>query len=643
MISNVPIGPLRSAFGLLFAIAVFVGTASARSTQEVQVVDKVEFRSLQGDKPSALAGRGYTELRWRVTNGSEEVRDVAIRVGSATGERWTNAGAATVARLEPGEVADLDLLLPVFCLTASESVSVVLDPGTSELASNFLVPVGGDDMNQRLLVGVFGDRALGAGWEEQRAAELSSQMMRGAFGMNTAPFMEPCPRWYPSAEVWMRSRAMPEARADKRRDMTFSRPSDDYSVILRPFDALPSSFAGLSSLDVVVLDGAGVDRESLAELARWVRLGGCLVVARDSSFASLGDFEDARRPERLLASFGAADVARMGLGTVVFAPGEPLSSEDQRAAVWYAIERNPSWYMPFDGETYASGPLRWHLDSVALPGVGQVSHRTLLALLLILAGVTGPINVWFVRRTGRPVAFLLTIPILALLGSLSVVAYGMSRDGLGVKDGATSYAVLDQGAHTISSVTVRGLFLGMSGGRRLQPGAGTMILPLARDPEEVWRGRFSVERDDRSGSVRYAGDYLPVRRPLEHAVYSDRSARIRLVASRENGVVRVENALGATVEALWLRDREGRVWRLEGALAEGGKADLVAADGEDEQLVEFLADLGPGPQMPGFERLAPGSYAARLDRCIAEDECGITGERSEERQALVGILEEDAL
>jgi hypothetical protein len=642
MISPAPLGPLRSVLALLFAFATLVGAASARPAQDGPIVDEVEFRSLN-EVPAALAGRGYTELRWRVQNHSDEVRDVAVRVGTAAGDRYSLAGASSIVQLEPGEVADLELLVPVFCLSPGDPLQVELDSGRSKRGTDYFVPVSREGAGQKLLVGVYGDRALGPGWAEQRAFDLSSKAMRVAAGSNTAPFMEPCPRWYASVGVWKRSRALSESMIAERRRSAFTRPSDMYEVHLRPFDALPSSFAGLSSLDVVVLDGAGVEREALAEIARWVRLGGCLVVARDSSFASLGDFEDARRPERLLASFGEVDVARMGLGTVVFAPDEPLASTDQHVALWYALERNPSWIMPYDGDLYGGGPLRWHLDSVDLPGVGQVSHRTLLALLLILAGITGPINVWLVRRTGRPSAFLLTIPILALLGSLSVVAYGMSRDGLGVKDGASSYAVLDQQSHTISSVTVRELFLGMSGGRRLQPGAGTMILPLARDNGQVWSARYSVERDARSGSVRLAGDYLPVRRPFEQAIYSDRSARMRLVASRENGVVRVENALGASVEALWLRDPQGRAWRLESPLAEGGSADLVAMDGEEEQLVRFLSDLGPGPQMPGFERLAPGSYAARLDRCIGGDECGVTGKRSVQRQALVGILEEDAL
>lgn len=642
MIAHVSRGPLQVVLGVLLAVATFVGDAFARPLQDVQLVDEVEFRSQQ-DEPTALAGRGYAELRWRVQNHSDEVRDVEIRAGAATGESWTRAGAVAVARLEPGEVTDMELLVPVFTMSPSDSLQVVLDSGKSERAATSLVAVRAEWASQKLLIGVFGDRALGAGWEEQRAYDLSSKVMRQPVGSNAEPFLEPCPRWYPNVMVWRRSRALTESMIEARRASAFARPTDDYDVFLRPFDALPRSFIGLSSLDAVVLDGAGVERERLAELARWVRVGGCLVVARDSSFASLGDFEDARRPERLLARFGEVEVARMGLGTVVFAPGEPLATTDQHVALWYVIERNPSWIMPFDVNSTTGSPLRWHLDSVNLPGVGEVSHRTLLVLLLILAGVTGPLNVWLVRRTGRPAAFLLSIPILALVGSLSVITYGVSRDGLGVKDGLSSFAVLDQESHTISSVSVRAMFLGISGGRRLQPGAGSMIIPLARDSQQAWDGRYTVERDSRTGSIRFAGDFLPVRRPFQQAIYSDRSARMRLIASWEDGVVQIENALGATIEELWLRDREGRAWRLEGELAEGGSADLVAMDGEEDQLASFLTKLGPGPYMPGFERLALGSYVARLDRCIGEDDCGISGARSVARQALVGILEEGAL
>jgi hypothetical protein len=632
----------RLAFLLLVALVAF---APGLTAQTIREADGVRITLLDTEWPG-FAGRGYGELRFRVENGSDDPRQVAVFVGPIGSEDGSSMAASAAVTIEANATRDVALLLPLFAESDGNYIQIRTAIGGSIEYANLSVTAGGGNWlsNSHAIV-VYSDRPLGGGFSGDRAAALSNAHLGTRLaGSDLAAFDQPAPEWYQQAEAWVGAGALTERyREQQRRRTSVSKTSLTYSVAVRATDLMPSQAAAFTSLDAVVLDGGPVEATRLAELARWVRLGGCVVVARDGTFSSFGDLEDARRDSALLCRLGDAEVRRLGLGTVIFAPSEPLGSDGQLAALWWTLERAPSWFVPRDALSGPNLPLRWHLGRVDLPGVGQISHRGLLVILVVMALVMAPLNVWLVRRSRRPAALLVTIPLLSLIGSLAVVGYGVIRDGLGVVEGVRSFAVLDQESQMVSSVTQRSLFLGSGASRRLAPGAGTVVLPFA------WQGttfdrfpRHTVARDLDSGLVTYSGGWLPVRRTFAHQVMTDRTTRRHLAARREGENVVVENALDAGVLELWLRDRRGDLWRARGACAPGATATLERST-DEAALEAFLVSLAPGPYMPGFERLAPGSYAARLDTPIGDDDCGVTGERTFAGQSLVGILETEAL
>lgn len=633
---------VRLAFLLLVALLAF---APGLPAQTIREEEGVRIVLLDTEWPG-FAGRGYGELRFRVENGSDEPRPVAVFVGPVGSEDGDPMAASAALTIEANATRDVALLMPLFATDNGGYIEVRTSIGGRIAYSNLNVSAnGGTWLGTSYAVAVYSDRALGGGFSGDRAAALSNAHLgTRVTGADLAAFERPAPEWYQQQEAWVGAGVLTERYRDQqRRRMTVSKATLTYSVEVRATDLMPNHAAAFTSLDAVVLDGGPVEATRLAELARWVRLGGCVVVARDGTFSSFGDLEDARRESALLCRFGDAEVRRLGLGTVVFAPSEPLGSDGQLAALWWTLERAPSWFVPRQSQSAPDQPMRWHLGRVELPGVGEISHRGLLVILVVMALVMAPLNVWLVRRSRRPAALLVTIPLLSLIGSLAVVGYGVVRDGLGVVEGVRSFAVLDQESQMVSAVTQRALFLGSGASRRLAPGAGTIVLPYA------WQGmtfdrlaRHAVVRDLDSGLVTYSGGWLPVRRTFAHQVMTDRTTRRHLAARREGESVVVENALDAGVLDVWLRDRGGELWRSSGPLAPGGTMTLERTT--DEAALEvYLASLAPGPYMPGFERLAPGSYAARLDAPIGDDDCGVTGERTFAGQSLIGILETEAL
>jgi|GEM_PF-6110816 len=631
-----------SSFAIALAV-LFLAHAGAARAQHQTEVEGVRFA--YEDLTRGLAGRGFVQVPVSVRNTADEPRAVELRAGYLTDDRWTRSGAAVTASFEAGEERELVLTVPTFVNTPGDRLRIDCTVDGVDTESMHVQFVHDDWPQNCYFVAVYSDRALGAGWEQQRAADLSrANVNRVAGAEHRAVFSEPSARWYPDGVTWRGGRGMTDAAIDRRRDLLLTQPTTDYAVVLREADQLPDSYVGLTSVDMAVLDGDGFEADQLAEVARWVRLGGCVLVARDDAFASLGELARARGPHNRVLSFGEVDIARFGLGTVIFAPGEPLETREQQLAVWWVHERSPSFVAPhYTQPNPVLQPLRWRMGSVQLPGIGEISHRTILALLIALAVVIGPVNMWLVKRTKRPVVFLVTAPALAFVGTLVVVAYGTARDGIGIKDAARSWAVLDQETNTISSLTMRRIFVGLSDGTRLRPGPGTVVLPMSTEDFGNNEDRYWIERDEDTGETVHGGAFLAVRRPILHAVHTDHSTRARIVAEREGGAVRVQNGLGAKVHELWLRDRDGRLWRTNGALGDGAAATLTAADGEDEALDGFLASIAPGPYLSLFSDLPPGSYAARTDAVVGEDDCQVRGTRISAEQSLVGHLEEGAL
>lgn len=629
---------------LALALLAANGTAQTFRSHE-----GVELTLLEPSWPGP-SGRGYGELRFRVDNSSDQARRVEVGVGAMDSPSGSMTGEAR-AVVAPQSTRELVVLLPLFANAPGyrPGVFTTID-GRREWAGVPVDIANGRHTGNGFAIAVFSDRALGGGFAGERSAALSHRFPSASVAGDAtarAHFLEPAPSWYTTVSEAWRGASIPNERYRALQIRNFDNvvKSREHFVTVHSTAALPSSSHACTSLDAIVIDGGPIDPSRLEDLARWVRLGGLVVVARAGSFSAFGDLDDARRPHALLATFGDAEVRRLGLGTVVFSSSDPLASDGQLQALWWVLERAPSWQVPLLESSDLGEASRWHLSSLELAGVGELSHHTLLAFLIVLALVMAPLNVWVVRRSKRPATLLVTVPLVSLIGSLGVVGYGIVRDGLGVIEATRSWAVLDQETQTASSATARMLFMGSSGGRRLAPGAGTIVLPFT-DDLEYGRSlpRHVLAREVESGDLRFEGGWLPVRRTFSHFVLGDRSSRKHLVARREGETLVVENALGANVRELWLRDRAGDLWRTpaDSIIAPGASATLERTS-DEVALEKFLAALAPGPYMTAFERLAPGCYATELDELVAPDDCGVSGDIQTQHQSLIGVLEEEAL
>jgi hypothetical protein len=197
--------------------------------------------------------------------------------------------------------------------------------------------------------------------------------------------------------------------------------------------------------------------------------------------------------------------------------------------------------------------------------------------------------------------------------------------------------VLDQRAHRSACVEARQLFAGLAPAAGLALGPGTIVHAVPADDARAWgRLRFEVEL---AGEFLVSGDFLPSRRRTNQVLAVERAERARLDVRRAGESLRVDNNLGITVEALLVRDPEGRLHWSSGALAPGASAELrIAGEQEGSASDALLATTLPLTAARPSESVPPGCYLARLARSPFRDDCGIETNELASAHVVLGVL-----
>jgi hypothetical protein len=409
-------------------------------------------------------------------------------------------------------------------------------------------------------------------------------------------------------------------------------PPDPVAVTQVLFRDLPACYESYTSIDGVVIDSkAGLpSADALAAIASWTRLGGRLAIfGPDAMRLVMSSSELApwvQERFRVRVDVGVETyVCAQGL-LLVGASSGVLQEPAQVRALNHAMEAAPDW-IPKEGATRGTGaPIR-------LPGL-ELPYRALTLILLLFAVVIGPINFYLVRKTGKPVLLLVTVPAIALLFSIGLFAYGALAQGLDVRASSATFALLDQRSHRSSAAEVRLFFAGLSAGDGLVPGPGASTWPEAVFSDR--RASHSYAIDFNRGTL-LSGDYLPVRTPVRQTFLVDRPCRLRVDLRREGGNLVAENGLGVTILSLVFRDADGHLHTLQHPIlpgARGGLADAPDSAAERGQP-EIVADQVEG----GFGRLPPGTYLATLSDAPFSDRCGVEVRDAGSVHSVIGIVD----
>jgi hypothetical protein len=258
-------------------------------------------------------------------------------------------------------------------------------------------------------------------------------------------------------------------------------------------------------------------------------------------------------------------------------------------------------------------------------------------MLVLFALLIGPVNFILVKKLGRPSLLLVSVPAIALITSLGLVAYGVLSQGLDVKVVTRSFTLLDQRLHRASTVELRNLFAGGSPGPGMRPAEGSTCFVNGMHD---WRDELLAI--DQSDGTLLGADYLPVRRPVSHALLSDGAARGRLEVAVDGGELTITNGLGARVETLLLRAADGGYLRLLQPLEDGARARLAPfSPPTDAEFFSAVKAIRAALLGEAEDALPPGTYLARLEASPFTDDCGLELVTRSGEHHVLGVLERE--
>ncbi|MBL8801543.1 MAG: hypothetical protein JNN27_06090 [Planctomycetes bacterium] len=423
----------------------------------------------------------------------------------------------------------------------------------------------------------------------------------------------------------------------------------DVNLALARRDELSALPAAYSCLDLVVIDSGSPwpgERE-FAAIAAWMRSGGDVLVlgpnaqrlaAAQPALATwmeprfdISEVSTPPEPTSPRRSYRAA------LGRLSIAEGDELFPGAEPAWI-HELLNSRSLAKPAGSHSRAPNML-------AKLQLAQLPYRVFAVLLIGFAVLIGPVNFFVVSKRKRPALLLFTIPAISVAVTVLLLVYGILYQGLDVKTASWSTTVLDQRAHTASTIERRQLFAGLSPADGLRPTTGTVVQQL--DGGEG--GPFAFNADGFELRTRHGqewlltGDFLPARRAIHQLITSDRAERGRLEVEFGADGVQVLNNLGVALESVSLRDAAGNAFELRSELGVGARATLTPLD---PLRVEELGDelqrtsIAWGPPGALSQTLAPpGCYLAKLARGAYLDSCGIEVNEQSGHHVLFGVLE----
>ncbi|MEZ6015192.1 MAG: hypothetical protein R3F49_08770 [Planctomycetota bacterium] len=605
--------PLSRVMAALVAIAALSVGAHAR--QELRGTEDVSA-SVHSPWPEALA-RGYAPVFFELRNDGERAVDVDVFVEPQF--RYPNSvsvAARSQVALGAGEKRQLELLAPCYRVTQT-SFGAGLRVGRSTTSTSLITASGVPEPQDRFLAWVT-PKPLAAGSVERMAKELTDSDP-ALVGVGPSPHMG-------SLRVFSGSSRTPEW-------FVFE--------VVAPW--IPSRAAAWSGIDAVVLDmraaSFSLAPARLDPLVSYARQGGLLVVLGDRASVERIVGEDDRMTDAAQKGFGVDGAAwPFGFGHVAWLPdaaGELTEPLDRAAIAALAAEAHV--VDPSAGSyQVGTGAGLAHNDNLEIPGLGQVPMHLFAVILLVFAVLIGPVNFLVLKRLQRPGLLLVTIPVISLFATLGIVGFGILRQGLDLKGAAHSLTLLDQRNGHAVTFTRMALMPGLATDD-LRPSRGTTVHPTTYD-EGVTR-ELTVRHGE---GLTLAGGWAPVRSVSNLLVSSDAVSRARIELKRTPAGIEVFNGLEATLQALTLRDAEGRLYSLSGdaTLAPGARATAAPA-GAGAALLDARGRFSAQPELGALrERVldGPAMYIARLASNPYIDWLGLDPNLREQEHILQGVL-----
>lgn len=288
----------------------------------------------------------------------------------------------------------------------------------------------------------------------------------------------------------------------------------------------------------------------------------------------------------------------LGLGLVIVVDSrDPFAQKDELYWAWlFDSLGEHRWLWEHRHGLSLTSPNE-HFWNFLIPGVGRAPVGAFLFLISLFMIAIGPVNYFLLRRRGRLVLLLMTVPAGAMLVTMLLLLYAVLADGLGVRVRVRSYTEIDQRQQRCVSWSRQSYYAGVAPSRGLIFPSDAIVYPLESSPASNYdRGPDSMLEWTES-SLQLSKGYFNSRTSTQFLVGRASATEKRLDVAPKNlqGTAPLAaNQLGAEIESIVLRDAHGDYY-LGGAtrLGDAVRWEPVSEASARAQFTKWIDAHGP--------------------------------------------------
>jgi hypothetical protein len=366
---------------------------------------------------------------------------------------------------------------------------------------------------------------------------------------------------------------------------------------------LPTEWQAYSGLDLVIVSQALLERleaEVRRGLLRWVETGGTLLVHSAGTPAGASSLEGGwglppARPgedwsEQTAGRFRYSLRPRL-LGLAAVLPVDPFRnfSAEEWMTLLGSIGR-PRWEWSQRYGFSSRHPSGDFLEFL-IPSVKGAPVLAYLVLITLFSIAIGPVNYLYLWKRKRLYLLVVTIPLIAVVTSLSLFAYSVVAHGFSTRARIRSLTLLDQPTNTAVSASRVSYYAGLAPSGGLRFSRDTAVYPLW--PPD---GGFESGLVDWSEQQHLTSGWLRSRTRTQFYIMTHRAERGRLEVTPADGAIRAANGLAWPLACLVVADDAGRLYFGE-TLAVGEGRALVPLSSEQAAAVRKRLAAHP-PELP---------------------------------------------
>ena len=395
--------------------------------------------------------------------------------------------------------------------------------------------------------------------------------------------------------------------------------SGPYFTLFDILEPIPFIYSGLDGILLSLSEAEALSGRKREALWEYVKSGGSLAVIGEGKLPDEWKRLDAQLENRALKS-DAVERYEIGFGQL-FLTSKPYHPGQKRPTFHAEIqdswkETQQTWM-----KTYTSKGANAVLP-VADSYDAQTSYRRMFFLMLLLAALIGPVNIYLFRKIERRMNLYWTVPVASLFACGLIFLYAAITEG-GKRMRVCSLTYLDQGARSASTIGWVGFYSPTVHPDGLLFDEETELTLQARPARTAvirpGSDEYAVGSIDWTDGQRWSGEWIKPRTPLHFKFRKTQERSERIDLKRDGGKLKIVNRLGADLKAFWYVDHDGKLYQASN-IRNGGEAVLTETKGVpigSKTLRQLYISQDWVPEIEAAQTspaacLQPGRYIAAL-------------------------------